>query len=49
MAEAVIADGQGGFGDIALAGAKKFGCAFHANMANILLDGYAGFLREEAA
>ena len=49
MAQAVVTDGDGGFGDIALAGAQEFGGAFHADLANVLLDGHAGFLAEEAA
>ena len=49
MAEAVVADGDGGFGDVALAGAEEFGGAFHPYLANVLLDGHAGFLGEEAA
>lgn len=49
VAQAVVADGDGGFGDVALAGAEKFGSAFHPDLANVLLDGHAGFLREKAA
>ena len=46
MAETVVTDGDGGFGDVAFAGAQEFGGAFHANLANVLLNGHAGFLRE---
>ena len=49
MAQAVVADGDGGFGHVALAGAEEFGGAFHPDLANVLLDGHAGFLGEEAA
>ena len=49
MAEAVVADGDGGFGDVALAGAQKFGGAFHANLTNVLLNRHAGFLGEKPA
>ena len=49
MAEAVVADGDGGFGDVALASAEKFGGAFHANLTNVLLNRHASFLGEEAA
>jgi hypothetical protein len=49
MAEAVVADGEGRFGDVALACTEEFGGAFHADLADVLLDGDAGFLREQAA
>jgi hypothetical protein len=49
MAEAVVADFEGGFGDVALAGAQKFGGAFHAELAKVLLNGHAAFLAEKAA
>lgn len=49
MAEAVVADRDGGFGDVALSSAKEFGGAFHPDLANVLLDGHAGFLGEKAA
>ncbi len=49
VAEAVVADGKGGLGDVALAGAQKFGGALETEAAEILLHGDAGFLREKAA
>ena len=49
MAEAVVADGHRRFGDVALAAAQQFGGALHADFAQVLLDGHAGFLRKKAA
>ena len=49
VTEAVVADGDGGFRDVASAGAQEFSGAFHPDLANVLLDGHAGFLREKAA
>ena len=49
VAQAVVADRDGGFGDVAFASAKKFSGAFHPDLANVLLDGHAGFLREQTA
>lgn len=47
MAQAVVSDFEGGFGDIAFAGAEEFGGFFHAELAEVLLDGHAAFLGEE--
>lgn len=49
MAEAVVADFEGGFGDIALTGAKKFGGAFHPELAEVLLDRHTAFLAKKPA
>ena len=49
VAEAVVADFESSFGDVAFAGAKKFGGAFHAELAKVLLNGHAAFLAEKAA
>lgn len=49
VAQAVVAYSDGGFGHVALAGAEEFSGAFHPDLANVLLDGHAGFLGEETA
>jgi hypothetical protein len=49
VAEAAVANFKGGFGHVAAAGAEEFGGAFHADLAQVLLDGGAGFLGEGAA
>lgn len=44
MTQAVVTDGDGGFGDVALASAEKVGGAFHADLTNVLLNRHAGLL-----
>lgn len=49
VAEAVVADGHGRLGDVALAGAEELRGAFQPDFAEVLLEGLADVLGEEAA
>ena len=49
MAQAGVADFQGGFGDIIFAGFQQGGGAFHAQLPDVLGDGHFGDGREGAA
>jgi hypothetical protein len=49
VAQAGVADGEGGLGDVVGAGEEVGGGLFHAELAQELGDGHAHFLRENAA
>lgn len=49
VAEARVADGGGGFGDIRAAAAEELGGFLEAEVAEVAGDGFSGFAREDAA
>lgn len=48
VGEGVVADFEGDFGDVVLAGGEEFGGAFDAEGAEVEGEGFAGFLFDEA-